>query len=313
MKDSQKKPKKKILSKDNLLITFSILFAVFSIAVITDAYIRFWIWQNSVLKSPVREISLSSYPQLASKLSPDITAQAAVAIDDGSKTVLYGKNENLRFSMASTTKIMSALVALDYFNPDDVLTVYSTDVEPVVVGFPAGEKIYFIDALYAMLLPSGNDAALAIAQNYPGGEKAFIQKMNEKAKSFSLINTHFEDSSGLSDNNYSTPLEMARLASSALKNKTFAQTVSTQKKIITNIAGTNTYKLVSLDQLLGKDGITGVKTGFTNEAGGVLITSQEAGGKRFLIVVMKSQNRFSDIEKILSQVQGNVIFVSTPL
>jgi len=313
MKDSQKKQKKKILSKDNLLIAFSILFAVFSIAVIADAYIRFWIWQNSTLKSPVKEISLSSYPQLATKLDPDITAQAAVAIDDGSKTVLYGKNENLRFSMASTTKIMSALVALDYFNPDDVLTIYSTDVEPVVVGFPALEKVYFIDLLYAMLLPSGNDAALAIAQNYPGGEKAFMQKMNEKAKSFNLINTHFEDSSGLSDNNYSTPLEMARLASLALKNKTFAQIVSTQKRVITNVAGNHTYKLVSLDQLLGKDGITGVKTGFTNEAGGVLITSQEAGGKRFIIVVMKSQNRFLDIEKILSQVQGNVTFVSSPL
>ncbi len=312
MKDFLKKLKTYI-NRDFLLILLSVLFAIFSFVGVADMYLRFWIWQNITLASPVKDISLSSYPQLASKLSPDITAQAAVAIDDGSKTVLYGKNENLRFSMASTVKIMTALVALDYFNKNDELTVFTDNVEPIVVGFNVGEKIYLIDALYAMLLPSGNDAALMIAQNYPGGELAFIQKMNEKAKSFNLINTHFEDSIGFDDNNYSTPLEMARLTSMALKNKTFAKIVSTQKKTITNISGTNVYKLTNIDQLLGKDGITGVKTGFTNEAGGVLITSREENGKRFILVVMKSLDRFTDIEKILSQIEGRVTFVPTHL
>lgn len=310
MKDSQKKQKKTRLSKDNLLITLSILFAVLVSVAVGDLYIRFWVWQNDILSSPVKEISLTSYPQLASKLSPDITSQAAVVIDDASKTVLYGKNENLRFSIASTTKIMTALVALDYFDQNDVLTVFNGNVEPIVVGFSEGEKVYFIDVLYAMLLPSGNDAALMIAQNYPGGEQVFIQKMNEKAKSFNLKNTHFEDSIGFSNDNYSTPLEMARLTSIALKNKTFAQIVSTQKRTITNVEGIRTYKLINLDQLLVKDGITGVKTGYTDEAGGVLITSMEENGKRFILVVMKSQDRFTDIEKILSQVEGRVTFVS---
>ncbi len=299
------------IGKDNLLVAFSILFAVLAFVVVADIYLRFWLWQNNLPLSPVKQISLSQYPQLQSKLDPDITAQAAVAIDDNSKTVLYSKNDNLRFSMASTTKIMTALVALDYFKPNDILTVYDTDVVPVVVGFPLGEKIYFMDSLYAMLLPSGNDAALMIAQNYPGGEKAFVKKMNEKAKSFNLMNTHFEDSSGLSDDDYSTPLELARLASVALKNKTFAKIVATQKRTIANVAGTNVYELSSIDELLGRDGVTGVKTGYTQEAGGVLITSQEANGKRFILAVMKSQDRFSDIEKILSQIEGNITFVST--
>lgn len=312
MKDFLKKLKTYI-NRDFLLVLLSVLFAIFSFVAVADMYLRFWIWQNITLASPVKDISLSFYPHLASKLSPDITAQAAVAIDDGSKSVLYGKNENLRFSMASTVKIMTALVALDYFNENDELTVFTDNVEPIVVGFNVGEKIYLIDALYAMLLPSGNDAALMIAQNYPGGELAFIQKMNEKAKSFNLINTHFEDSIGFDDNNYSTPLEMARLASMALKNKTFAQIVSTQKRTITNVEGSKTYRLANIDELLGKDGITGVKTGFTNEAGGVLITSREENGKRFIIVVMKSLDRFTDIEKILSQIEGRVIFVPTHL
>ncbi len=321
MKDSQKNPKKiksnnpfKVAG-DNLLVVFSTLLAILIVIVIASAYTTLWIWQNNALPSPARDISLSDYPELLSKLDPGITAAAAVAIDDDSKTVLFAKNENLRFTMASTVKIMTAIVALDYFKPDDVLTVYS-ETPPVVVGFPLGEKVYFIDVLYAMLLPSGNDAALMIAQNYlpagkagPGGEDAFIKKMNEKAKSMNLINTHFEDSSGLEDNNYSTPLEMARLASFALKNKTFSQIVATKKKTITNISGTNTYKLSNLDQLLAKDGITGVKTGYTQEAGGVLITSMEENGRSFILVVMKSLYRFTDIEKILSKIEGNVIFV----
>lgn len=317
MKDSQKKPQKKTnvpfweeLGRLNLSVIAGIFFAVLAILFSADLYFRYWIFQNNLLPSPVKQISLSSYPQLASQLDPDITAAAAVAIDDGSKAILFNKNANLRFTMASTTKIMTALVGSDYFKPNDVLTTYTDNVPPVVVGFPLGEKIYFKDILYAMLLPSGNDAALEIAQNYPGGEKAFVEKMNEKAKEFNLKNTHFEDSTGFSDNNYSTPLEMARMASEALKNKTIAQIVSTQKKTITDIYGTNIYKLSNLDVLLGKDGINGVKTGYTEEAGGVLITSRESEGKRFILVVMKSLDRFTDIEKILSQIENNVTFVS---
>lgn len=316
MKDSQKKPQKKTnipfsqyLAKINLSITAGIFFAVLATLFSFDLYFRYWIFQNNLLPSPVEKISLSAYPKLASQLNPDITAAAAVAIDDGSKAILFNKNANLRFTMASTTKIMTALVGLDYFKPDDVLTTYADNVSPVVVGFPLGEKVYFKDVLYAMLLPSGNDAALEIAQNYPGGEKAFVEKMNEKAKSFNLKNTHFEDSTGFSDDNYSTPLEMARMTSEALKNKTIAQIVATKKKNITNIYGTNTYKLSNLDELLGKDGITGVKTGYTEEAGGVLITSRESEGRRFILVVMKSLDRFTDIEKILSQIENNVTFV----
>nr|HVZ58147.1 D-alanyl-D-alanine carboxypeptidase [Patescibacteria group bacterium] len=90
-------------------------------------------------------------------ITPDITAEAAIIMDRDSKTVLYQKNADLRFSMASTTKIMTALVALGYFKPDDILTAYTSHVEGVNVGVEVGDKLYFKDALYAMLLPSGND------------------------------------------------------------------------------------------------------------------------------------------------------------
>ncbi|MBI2195898.1 MAG: D-alanyl-D-alanine carboxypeptidase [Candidatus Levybacteria bacterium] len=323
MKDSQKKhqPRTKIpasnsfqpavLKWDSILVVFSILISALVLLSLANVYLKVWIGGNSILPSPVKEISLAAYPELSAKLDPYITAQAAVAMDDESKAVLYAKNENLRFSMASTTKIMTALVALDYFKPDDILTVYTGDIDLAVVGFSVGEKVYFMDVLYGMLLPSGNDAAIMIAQNYPGGEEAFVEKMNEKAKSFNLKNTHFADSSGFSDDNYSTPLEMARLASLALQNKTVAKIVATKRKTITDVSGANVYDLPNLDILLDKEGITGVKTGYTQEAGGVLITSSEANGKRLILVVMKSKDRFSDIEKILSQIAGSVTFVST--
>jgi len=317
MKGSQKKHQPKAdrplderINSDNLLVIFSILFAVLAFLALASIYTRFWIFRNYVLPSPVKEISLASYPELSNKLDPDITAQAAVAIDDQSKAVLYAKNENLRFTMASTTKVMTALVALDHFNENAILAIYSGNVEPVVVGFLEGENVYFIDVLYAMLLPSGNDAAVAIGDNYPGGEKAFVKKMNEKAKSFNLKNTHFADTTGFSDDNYSTPLELARFASLALQNKTIAKIVATKSKNITDVTGKNEYQLSNLDILLEKEGITGVKTGYTEEAGGVLITSSELNGKRLILVVMKSKDRFSDIEKILFQIEGNINFVS---
>lgn len=245
-----------------------------------------------------------------------ISANSAVVVDDTSKVILFGKNENLRFSTASTAKIMTALTALAYFKLKDVLTVQTEGVEGSVVGFNKGEKVFFEDLLYGMLLPSGNDAALAIAQNYPGGEEAFVRKMNEKALSLNLFNTHFADPAGLMDDeNYSTALDLSRLASFALKNPVLATVVSTKEKIISNAEGTIKYPISNLNKLLGYFGINGVKTGFTDGAGGVLVTSKvdedtESGKKHtYFIVVMKSKDRFLDTEQILNFIfSGNILY-----
>lgn len=240
----------------------------------------------------------------------NITAEAFVVMDDDSKVVIFSKNSNLRFSMASTVKIMTALTALEYYRMDDILTVKTDNVESVVVGFKKGERVYFESLLYAMLLPSGNDAALAIAQNYKGGEIEFINQMNKNALKYHLLNTHFSDSIGLNDEgDYTTAVDLARLSSVALKNKTFSQIVSTKSKPITNIDGTNTYSLYNLNKLLGVDGVNGIKTGFTDEAGGVLVTSKTEDNHTFIIIVMKSQDRFLDTQKLLSAINGNIAFL----
>ncbi|MDO8657517.1 MAG: D-alanyl-D-alanine carboxypeptidase family protein [Candidatus Levybacteria bacterium] len=241
----------------------------------------------------------------------NISAEAALIMDDDSKVILFSKNENLRFSMASTTKIMTALTALDYYKLDDVLTVKTRNVEGSIIGLKIGEKLLFRDLLYAMLLPSGNDAAMSIAQNYPGGEEEFIKKMNEKAISFSLYNTKFSDPTGLSDDgDYTTIKDLARLSSIAMENEIFQEVVSTKEKTVTNISGKNTYSLYNLNRLLGTDGVDGIKTGYTDIAGGVLTTSRSENGHKLIIVVMSSKDRFLDTQRLLSLTGGKINYIN---
>lgn len=228
-----------------------------------------------------------------------ISAEAAIVMDDTSKVVLFSKKSNLRFSTASTAKIMTALVALDHFNLDDALVIKDTNIEGVVFGGKSGERFYFLDLLYAMLLPSGNDAALAVAQNYIGGEEEFVKKMNQKAKDIYLLDTHFADSTGLTDEgDYTTAFDLALLSSFAIKNKIISEIVSTRKKTIASIEG-NVYEIENLNKLLGYYGVDGIKTGFTYEAEGVLSTSTIVNGRRLIIVVMKSKDRFYDTQILL--------------
>lgn len=251
-------------------------------------------------------VNVSEYPFLNRKLIPPISAESALIMDVDSKTILFAKNPDLRFSMASTTKIMTALVALDYFQPKDILTVFTSNVEGVTVGFAVGERIYFEDALYAMLLPSGNDAAYLIAQNYPGGMEAFVAKMNAKAQQLRLLNTHYSDPVGLDDDgNYTTAVDLAHLASIALKNKTISEISSTKSKIIVNVDQTKTYQLENLNKLLGQYGVMGLKTGYTEGAGGVLVTYTIAHGRTFIVVVMRSADRFADTQILLSYLRDD--------
>jgi serine-type D-Ala-D-Ala carboxypeptidase (penicillin-binding protein 5/6) len=297
--------------KNHILYTFISLCLAFLVGSASmDLILRYYVFQMKVSEFPIKIVS-GQYPVFSSPIDSNISAKAVVIMDKDSKVVLFSKNPNLLFSMASTTKIMTAITALEYFKTNDVLTVKKEKVEGVNVGFMVGEKLFFRDILYAMLLPSGNDAALAIAQNYPGGEKAFIKKMNEKAKFLHLVNTNFADSIGLEDSrDYTTPFDLAQLSSAALENKTFAKIVATKTWEITDVAGANKYSLTNLNQLLGIQGVNGVKTGYTTEAGQVLITSKEEGGHTLIIVVMDSKNRFSDTSILLNQISGNINYLS---
>lgn len=253
----------------------------------------------------------SDYPEIGEIYIPEVTGQSVVILDKDSQRVLYEKNSKFRFPPASTTKIMTALVALDYFKKDDILTVKRSNVEGSVLGLKPGEQLRFEDLLYAMMLPSANDATLVIADNYPGGEQEFVNKMNQKARELNLTNTYYADPVGLlDDKDYSSAMDLARLASFALNNQEVAKVVSTKSRVITNLSG-KSYTLSNLNILLDLPGVSGVKTGFTEKAGEVLVTSQKVDPKHELIfVVMQSDDRFGDTESLMNSLTGNVTFQS---
>ncbi|HVA96603.1 MAG TPA: serine hydrolase [Candidatus Acidoferrales bacterium] len=253
---------------------------------------------------------LHPYPYMQAANAPTITAKAAIILDRDSQVILYDKNPQLRFSMASTTKIMTATIALNHYKPDDTLTVKRSYVPGSGLSFSSGEQFHFMDLMYAMLLPSANDAAQAIADNYPGGSDAFVKQMNKKAQSLHLTNTHYSDPVGLDDDgDYSTVVDLARLASYAISNPTFVDITSTKYKTISTTNFSRQYPLTNLNKLLGIDGVTGIKTGTTEGAGEVLVTSVVKNGHTYIVIVMDSTDRFSDTQQLLNYIDANVKYV----
>ena len=313
MKDFQKKIRffRKLFPTAEFLVIPAILVSILFLLVVLDIFIKgrnFLIATTSLSTSTFKTKDI---PILKNKYEPAITARAALVIDKDTGAILYSRNLNLRFSPASTAKIMTATIGLEHYKLGDMLEVKEKMNEGSVLGLFKGQKLTFENLLYAMMLPSANDAAFVIAQNYPGGFKKFVDKMNEKASELNLPNTHFEDPAGLIDeNDYTTASELARLASYALNNKYFAKVVSTPAKLITDNLG-NSYFIFNKNKLLGIDGVNGVKTGFTEEAGDVLVTSKETRGHTIIIVVLKSQDRFADTYELLNLVKSdNVTYLS---
>jgi D-alanyl-D-alanine carboxypeptidase (penicillin-binding protein 5/6) len=299
------------LRKIHLPLLFAILVFILLVLLSLDIYFKKTIDKDKVPFSSLLISTEAKLPVFNTEFTPFISAQGAVIMDADSKTVLFSKNPALRFSPASTTKIMTALTALDYFKPSDILTVKTATSDGVVLGLKQGEEMTFENLLYALLLPSANDAALAISENYPGGEEAFVKKMNENTKKINLFNTHYQDPAGLlDDGDYTTPVDLARLASVAIKNPEFAKIVSTRNKIITDTSGYNVYSVNNLNKLLGIDGVYGVKTGFTEEAGQVLVTSKLENGHAIILIVMLSEDRFLDTQILLNLVSGNISYLS---
>lgn len=256
------------------------------------------------------DTKVNPYPFVQQVKTPELSANAAIIVDANSQVILFSKNPELRFSMASTTKIMTALTGMDYYKLEDVLTVKSTGIEGSGLGLVPGDTFTFKDMLYAMMLPSANDAAQVIADNYPGGAEAFVLRMNEKAASLHLSKTHYADPAGLDDDgDYTTVVDLARLASYAINNKTFVEITSTRNKTITNSTFTRSYPLTNLNRLLGSEGVTGIKTGTTEGAGEVLVTSTVKNGHTYIIVVMQSKNRFADTQALMNFIDESVQYI----
>ncbi len=236
-----------------------------------------------------------------------ITASGIVILDINSGVFLYKRNELEPLFPASTTKIMTALVAFDQFQLDDVLTVKEIPTEGQMMGLVLGEKMTFENLLYGALIHSGNDAAYVIADNFPGGVASFVAAMNEKAVELHLTGTHFTNPVGYDDPEHRmTPIDLARLASFALNNKTIAKMVSIPQITISDVSHTYFHALKNVNELLGKiPGVGGIKTGWTEQAGENLVSLVDRNNHKVIIVLLKSQDRFGETAILIDWIFGN--------
>lgn len=237
----------------------------------------------------------------------EITATGVVVLDIDAGVYLYKRNEDLSLSPASTTKILTALVALDNYKLDDVVTVKTVGLDGQVMGLVPGERITVENLLYGALIHSGNDAAWALADYYPGGEPKFVEAMNQKAKELHLTHSTFTNPVGYDDPNHRmTPMDLAQLGAVALNNHIIAKMVAIPQITISDVTHTYFHSLKNVNELLGKiPGVGGIKTGWTTESGENLITLVERNAHRVITVVLHSQDRFGDTSKLIDWIFGN--------
>ncbi len=235
---------------------------------------------------------------------PTVTAVSGLVYDLATQRTLFDKNSSLRVPMASLTKIMTAIVALEHKKSDDMYMVQGRDlVGEDSMGLVNGEALDLKELLYGLILHSGNDAAEVLADNFSGGREAFIESMNLKAQSLGLMNTHFTNPTGLEGDGkqFTTARDLLIITEYALSHfPLFDEVVSTFDY---TIPATNTHAVFYLENetnlLSSYPGVKGVKTGYTPEAGLCLVTYLEYGGHRIIAVLLGSENRRQEMKDLL--------------
>lgn len=250
--------------------------------------------------------------ELASSIfTATLSAHALYVLDVPSGAVLLAKNPDTKFYPASTTKLMTALVAAETFGLDRVLTFDQQSLtEGTSIGLEVGESLTVQDLLQGLLIQSGNDAAMVLANYHPGGYFGFIEAMNAKAKELHLDQTTFTNPSGLDTfNHQSTARDLAILSLEVMKHPVLSQIVKTKTSTVMDVTLTKQHPLVNTNQLLAlRPEIVGVKTGTTPLAGEVLISRSKSDANDVLVVLMGSQDRYRETERILNWVTTNYIW-----
>ena len=246
-------------------------------------------------------IAVSTVYPSASHL--DISAQSAALLCAESGEFLYMKNADERLSMASTTKIMTSLLALEYAKPDEeiVVTKEMVSVEGTSMGLVAGDSVSLEELVYGMLLQSGNDAANTVATVVGGDAEGFADMMNKRAAEIGMTATNFVTASGLDDKeHYSTARDMALLAAECLRNPEFASICSQKTARLTYGNPPYSRTLTNHNRLLWSypDAI-GVKTGFTKKSGRCLVSAAKRGGVTLVAVTLNAPDDWSDHKTLL--------------
>lgn len=234
------------------------------------------------------EVTASNVSEL-----PKTNSRRYIVYDRISKSMIIGKNEDVKSAMASTTKIMTTIVILEKADLNEKVTVSAKagGTGGSRLGLKKGDKASVRDLLYGLMLRSGNDAAVALAEHVGGSVKGFAELMNEKAIELGLTNTHFVTPHGLDDaNHYTTALELAKLTDYAMDNETFAKIVGTKSTTI--YINNQSRQINNTNELLGVlNGVVGVKTGFTNNAGRCLVTETKRNNMDIITIVLGADTK----------------------
>lgn len=289
MSRKRRKPKKVKIMKNKLRSVLCLLFVLIFLFAATAGGL-------SLLFSDSNSTFAESY---------NTSAKAMCVMEASSQRVLATKNSSAQLPMASTTKIMTAITAIE----SDVDLDKVFEISPKAVGVSgtslylrAGEKFTLRDLLYGLMLISGNDASVAIGEYVGGSVEKFVEMMNKKAQEIGATNSHFDNTHGLdSKNHYTTAYDLALITSYAMQNPTFKEIVSTKNIKITNSDGKNRY-LKNKNKLLSSlEGCNGVKTGFTDDAGRCLVTSCERDGMDVVCVVLNCGQMFEESATLIDK------------
>ncbi|MFC1626748.1 D-alanyl-D-alanine carboxypeptidase family protein [Patescibacteria group bacterium] len=231
----------------------------------------------------------------------EITATGIVVLDIESGVFLFKRNEMLKLAPASTTKVLTALVALDEYSIEDVVTLETVETEGQVMGLVVGERITVENLLYGALIQSGNDAAFALADHHPKGREKFVELMNKKAHEIYMDGSTFTNPAGFDHANHKvTTIDLARLAQHALTNPTVSKMVSIPQITISDVTHSHFHHLQNVNELLGAiPGVGGIKTGWTTDAGENLITLVQRNGHKLVIVLLHSEDRFEESKQMI--------------
>lgn len=235
--------------------------------------------------------------------APNIAAKAAVLIDVGSGQVIYEKNADDRLPMASTTKVMTALVALENGNLSDIVVVppQASGVEGSSMYLEPGENITLENLLYGLMLWSGNDAAVAIALHIGSTIEGFAQMMNARAKEIGATNTNFTNPNGLpAAEHYTTARDLGLIAAHAMRNPVFRTIVATKQRTIGWEGHEYDRSLTNHNKMLHRyEGANGIKTGFTKSAGRCLVTGALRDGVQLVSVVLNCSDMYGESARML--------------
>lgn len=242
-----------------------------------------------------------------------VSARNAIAFDSKTKEVLWNQNGYEIVPMASTTKILTAIVAINYGNLDEkvVISKNAASIRGSVVGYKAGEEITIRELLFGLMFRSGNDAAIAIAEGIAGSVEAFSNIMNDYAKSLGVLDSHFESPHGLdSQKHYSSAYDLALLTAKGMEYEVFREIVG--EKSISKEKYNFTRDYQNINKILYRiPTANGVKTGYTGGAGKCLVSSIRHNDRNIIIVVLNCPNRWNETEKIYNYIKENYNFEDT--